>query len=76
MEANKTMKLSDVETLFEQRLQVAGIDSYLDRHRSQFLDVGESFFVELVFTEGEKLAVARKGLSPSVRRAEGFKRSG
>jgi len=60
MEANRTMKLSDVETLFEDRLRVAGIDSYLDRHRSQFLDVGESFFVELVFTEGEKLATAQK----------------
>ncbi len=60
MEANKTMKLSDVEAVFEDRLQSAEIANYLDRHQTQFLEVGESIFVELVLTEGEKLAAAQK----------------
>jgi hypothetical protein len=51
---------TQIEDLFETRLQNAGLASFINKERSQFLDLMDQFFVEIVLNEGGVLDEVEK----------------
>jgi hypothetical protein len=54
------MKTAELETAFRDKLQQAGILAALNEEKSQFLDLSDSFFAEIVLNDGSKLAGAER----------------
>jgi len=54
------MKTAELETAFRDKLQQAGILVALNEEKSQFLDLSDSFFAEIVLNDGSKLAGAER----------------
>jgi hypothetical protein len=50
------MAAMELQTQLESRLNQAGLLSYLDKGESQFLDLGDDFFIELVARDSTKLS--------------------
>ncbi len=67
------MAVTDLQTQLEGRLNQAGLLPFLDKGESQFLDLGDDFFVELVARDSTKLpefsriAEAVKSENPRVK---------
>lgn len=49
-----------METIFRDKLELAGLAAALNEEKSQFLDLLDGFFAEIVLNDGSKLAVAER----------------
>lgn len=54
------MKTAELETAFRDKFEQAGILAALNEEKSQFLDLSDSFFAEIVLNDGSKLAGAER----------------
>jgi len=52
--------LNEIRVTLESRLREAGLSEFVDRDRSQFLDLGGEVFVELVLTDASRLEDAKR----------------
>jgi hypothetical protein len=54
------MRTAELETVLRDKLEQAGLVAALDEEKSQFLDLSDGFFAEIVLNDGSKLAVAER----------------
>lgn len=54
------MRTAELETVFRDKLEQAGIVAALNEEKSQFLDLSDGFFAEIVLNDGSKLAGAER----------------
>jgi len=54
------MRTAELETIFRDRLEQAGLAAVLNEEKSQFLDLSDGFFAEIVLNDGSKLAGAER----------------
>lgn len=54
------MRTVELEAILRDKLKAAGLDSGLDQEKSQFLDMSDGFFAEIVLNDGSKLAAAEQ----------------
>jgi hypothetical protein len=54
------MMTAELETILRDKLDAAGLVPFLNQDKSQFLDMSESFFAEIVLNDGSKLAAAEQ----------------
>ena len=54
------MRTAELETVFRDKLEGAGLVAALNEDQSQFLDLSDGFFAEIVVNDGSKLALAER----------------
>jgi hypothetical protein len=54
------MKTAELETAFRDKFEQAGILAALNEEKSQFLDLSDGFFAEIVLNDGSKLSGAER----------------
>ena len=50
------MRTAELETTFRDKLEQAGLVAAMNEEKSQFLDLPDGFFAEIVLNDGSKLA--------------------
>ncbi len=54
------MRTAELETILRDKLKSAGLETVLNEEKSQFLDMSDGFFAEIVLNDGSKLAAAEQ----------------
>jgi hypothetical protein len=54
------MRTAELETILHDRLTAAGLVAAVNREKSQFLDLSDGFFAEIVLDDGSKLAATEQ----------------
>ena len=54
------MKTAELEIALRDKLEQAGILAVLNEEKSQFLDLSDTFFAEIVLNDGSKLPAAER----------------
>jgi hypothetical protein len=54
------MRTAELETILRDRLLAAGLVTAVNEEKSQFLDLSDGFFAEIVLNDGSKLAVTEQ----------------
>jgi hypothetical protein len=54
------MRTAELETILRDRLMAAGLGTAMNEEKSQFLDLSDAFFAEIVLNDGSKLALTEQ----------------
>jgi len=60
LEGRELMRTAELETILRDRLIAAGVATVLNEDKSQFLDLSDGFFAEIVLNDGSKLTATEQ----------------